>query len=266
MKYSFTLLGLSTLWATTLAAPHPSPHVVHEARRSLPAFWSKRPHSVKADATIPMRIGLTQSNLDRAHEMLMDVSAPYSTNYGKHYTKDQVVKMFAPSNESVIAVKTWLMEAGIDESRISKSRGRNWLKFDITIAEAEELLHTKYNIYEHESGAKHVGCDSYKVPKHVQDHVDFIVPTVHIDAHVENRGSRVKMSKKKRDGSENDSRKGSGPIPQSKPGAVIPDLSTLLSSKAQRTDLCNSLIFPECLQALYNIPNVTTANPRNSYG
>ena len=40
------------------------------------------------DMLLPVRIGLTQSNLERGHEMLMQVSDPASSNYGKHFSAD----------------------------------------------------------------------------------------------------------------------------------------------------------------------------------
>lgn len=43
----------------------------------------------------------------------------------------------------------------------------------------EELLSTKYHYYEHsDSERKHIGCDEYKVPNMVVDHIDFITPGV----------------------------------------------------------------------------------------
>lgn len=264
MKYLPMIFGLYTLWVIpALAAFHPAPHAIHEARESLPPNWVKRSDQLNSQFKLPIRVGLTQSNLHKGYGLLMDVSSPHSSNYGKHYSKEEVTELFAPSNKTFIAVKTWLVESGIDESRISRSRGRNWLKFEATIAEAEGLLRTKYNVYEHDSGATHIGCDSYQVPKHIQDHVDFIVPTLHIDAHVENRGPSQKrdMSSNQETGN-----KRHGPMPIVKPGAVIPDLTEMLKSKPNRTALCNILIFPECLQALYKIPIPTKMNPKNSFG
>ena len=129
MKYLFTLFALVALWATSIAIPHPAPHAVHEARLSLPPFWSKSDGNLNQDGKLPMRIGLKQSNLEKGHDILMDISSPYSSNYGKHYSREEVIDMFAPSEETVTAVKTWLIESGIDEARIKKSRGRNWLQF-----------------------------------------------------------------------------------------------------------------------------------------
>lgn len=67
----FTLSTLALLLATVAAAPTPATHVLHE-RRSESAAWVKL-NRVHEDVKLPMRIGLTQSNLHNADEYLMKV-------------------------------------------------------------------------------------------------------------------------------------------------------------------------------------------------
>ena len=89
MRFSaFALAGAVS--CVVLALPASVPHVVHE-RRSPSSSWTPLT-GVKPNKTIklPVRIGLTQSNLDRGHDVLMDVSDPFSENYGKHWTAKQV--------------------------------------------------------------------------------------------------------------------------------------------------------------------------------
>lgn len=70
---------LASLGLLTLAVAVPTKrHVVHEKRDRLPSNWEKR-SDLAADSILPLRIGLTQSNLDKAHEYLMDVSHPSSS-------------------------------------------------------------------------------------------------------------------------------------------------------------------------------------------
>jgi tripeptidyl-peptidase-1 len=80
----------------------PTTHVIHEKREIAPSFPRRR---VERDAVIPVRVGLRQSNLDSGHERLMDVSHPSSPNYGKHLSKEEVHKIFAPAEESIKTVK-----------------------------------------------------------------------------------------------------------------------------------------------------------------
>ena len=94
----------------TFAAPAP-PHVLHE-KRGQSKSWTKR-NRVYGGVKLPMRIGLTQSNLDRGHDLLMEVSHPGSPSYGKHYTVQEVTELFAPAQDTVDTVRSWLESAGI---------------------------------------------------------------------------------------------------------------------------------------------------------
>lgn len=70
MKPSIFLLGV--LAAAAVAAPAPSNYVLHEQRAIFPASWSegKRVHG---KTSLPMRIGLAQSNLEWGRGLLMEV-------------------------------------------------------------------------------------------------------------------------------------------------------------------------------------------------
>lgn len=71
MKTSLILLPLAV--ASTWATPAPSKsHVVHERRNALPMSWID-PRRVHGDEFLPVRIGLTQSNSELGHDLLMDV-------------------------------------------------------------------------------------------------------------------------------------------------------------------------------------------------
>lgn len=88
MRLSFTLVG--ALAAGVLALPASVPHVVHEKRSGV-SSWSHVTNSKpNGHTTLPVRIGLKQSNLDRGHDILMDISSPTSENYGKHLSADEV--------------------------------------------------------------------------------------------------------------------------------------------------------------------------------
>lgn len=67
-----TSLNIVALLAATAAAvPTPATHVLHE-RRAESVSWVKT-NRVHGDVKLPVRIGLTQSNLDKGHEYLMKV-------------------------------------------------------------------------------------------------------------------------------------------------------------------------------------------------
>ena len=72
MAWKTLVSGLALAAAIVNALPASSSHIVHERRDSLHPRWLKRDR-VPSHKKLPMRIGLTQSNLDQAHDYLMDV-------------------------------------------------------------------------------------------------------------------------------------------------------------------------------------------------
>jgi tripeptidyl-peptidase-1 len=71
----FVKLSVVTAIAALVnAAPAPAPinHVVHEERTIPSRDWTKGAR-IEKSAVIPMRIGLTQTNLDKGYGYLMDV-------------------------------------------------------------------------------------------------------------------------------------------------------------------------------------------------
>lgn len=96
-------------------------------------------------------------------------SEPSSSNYAKHWTPAQVNAAFSPHDDTVQAVKEWLISAGIAAERLAQSTNKGWVSFHATAKEAENLLHAE--LYEHEhvsNGRWAVGCDEYHVPKRIQ--------------------------------------------------------------------------------------------------
>lgn len=58
--------------ALSEAAPAPIKHVLHEKRERHGLDWVKGDR-VEGDAVLPVRIGLSQNNLDKGYDLLMDV-------------------------------------------------------------------------------------------------------------------------------------------------------------------------------------------------
>ncbi|KYG49907.1 hypothetical protein M433DRAFT_58202 [Acidomyces richmondensis BFW] len=254
---------ISALVAAAAASPvGSSPRTIHEKRDGVPAGWEKR-DALDRRAILPMRIGLVQSNLDKGHMWLEDVSSPNSKNYGKHWSAKEVAEAFAPSKETVDAVTAWLVSSGIDSNRIKQSQGLNWLDFEATVDEAEQLLDTKYHVYEHETGQPHVACEEYSIPAHLREHIDLITPTVHFDAKILPRGNDEAELRKREAVPgvyKGPGHPGSGSLP--KGGWKMPyhhNISNIL-------DTCDDYITPDCLRALYEFPTNFWANPKNSYG
>lgn len=176
-------------------------------------------------------------------------------------------KLTCSSDESIDAVREWLQAAGISDERMKLSQGSNWLSFHATVGEAESLLKTKYYTFEHaETGAPHIACQDYSIPRHLSDHIDFVTPTLHFDVKPEApKGDR--LSKRQLPVSDVDTKSignpgtipGAGSLPKFggwlKPWNIIKQLQN-----------CDNQITPDCLRALYEFTPNTHANPANSYG
>ena len=158
-------MRLSLIYATALAAfavaapsiTRRSDLVVHEKRAQEPRDWILT-RRLEPTAVLPMRFGLTQSNLHKVEEMLMSVSHPSSPKYGQHFSAKEIVDTFAPSTETIERVVEWLTESGIDKSRLKLSKSKGWIEVDATVEEAEALIDAEYHVYTHpETGSQQIG-------------------------------------------------------------------------------------------------------------
>lgn len=77
MKTSILLLGAAA--AGALAAPSPRDYEVHERREYIPEYWTEGKR-LDGSASLPVRIGLAQSNLDYGHDVLMDMFVLFDTS------------------------------------------------------------------------------------------------------------------------------------------------------------------------------------------
>ena len=255
------LLALGAFAATSLAVPSSLRHVVHEKRSKIPSGWAKD-GKVEGHRLLPMRVALTQSNLDKMEEYLMEVSHPESSRFGQHWNAKQIAEAFAPSKETVDTVRGWLESSGIHPDRVAQSQSLGWLHFDATVDEVESLLKTKYHSYTHESGTPQIACEEYHVPEHISKHLDFITPTVHFDAKIKPPTTGTDLEKRKiQPGiAHKVGQPGSGSLP--KQGEVLNFIKDIITELEQ----CDEFIVPDCLRALYLIPPVATNLQKNAYG
>ena len=162
---SFVILNLGLLAA---AEPTLSPYTLHERRTHVPAGWTLK-RRYDPSTVIPLRFALTQRNIDDIGKHLMEVSHPESEKYGKHWSAGDVLEMFAPSDETTDAVRSWLLDSGIERERIQLTSSKGWIEVTATVEEAERLLQTEYNLYSHSSGKEHVGQCTSEVAFHSAD-------------------------------------------------------------------------------------------------
>lgn len=247
---SFFLPVLSltlSLAASAIAEPTLSPWQLHERRSHIPAGWT-RTRKLDSSASVPLRFALAQSNIENIEALLYDVSHPDSPNYGKHWSASQIAAKFAPSTESIETVRSWLIDSGVEPHRMKLSPTKGWLEVASTVEEAENLLLAEYHVYDHETGTKHIACESYHLPEHVTPHVDFVTPTIHFDAKVQKRDKY-------------------GRVPIGQPGqGSTPKTTGQIDGLLTQIEDCDKQITPICLRALYGLWYQPIAGDKNSYG
>ncbi|GKT96345.1 subtilisin-like protein [Colletotrichum tofieldiae] len=283
MKLSAVATLLTALAAVAFANPvtRSHKHVVHEQRHPARREWVKN-HRLHTMARLPVRIGLAQSNLHRANEFMNDVAHPDSPNYGKHWTHEDIINMFAPRQESIALVMQWLESEGIKRSRVELSKGRNWVQFNGTAGEIERLLKTEYHVYKHEQGHMHVACDKYHVPEHLVEHIDMITPSVHFDQRIGEQRKNNKHELEEHQVEELKKRQlkkrallekrevstggKSAAIQGSPEGGFGPKQGAIVMNALMDLNQCDAMITPDCLRALYATPPGSLKASNNTLG
>lgn len=258
MRWSIVLSATPFL-ATAVAVAVPRTHVVHEERAGHSSRWIKRDRA-PGHMKVPVRIGLQQSNLENAQDYLLDVSDPNSANYGKHWTPEQVVETFKPKDETIVAVREWLVASGIPNESISHSDNKAWFAFHASVEQMENLLHTEYHEYEDsKTGGVMPATHRYHVPQNVQAHVDYITPGTKLLAEDKTTQKPRKNLVKREPPSGNR---------QSTRKFWQPDwMRHHATHDKQNLSICDVEITPACVAALYHIPPAPhRAESSNSMG
>ena len=98
-------------------------------------------------------------------------------------TAEEVIDFFAPQQSSVDAVHDWLVDSGISPERIGQSVNKQWLQFDATVTEAEDLLFAEFYVWEHSSsGSRDISAEEYHIPASIQEHIDYVTPGTRLRA------------------------------------------------------------------------------------
>ncbi|KUI69579.1 Tripeptidyl-peptidase sed1 [Cytospora mali] len=223
----------------------PATHVLHERHLSpISQRWTKK-EKVSPEATLPMRIGLKQSNLQAGHDKLMELSNPDSSIYGQHMTAEEVVDFFAPQQASVDIIIDWLVSSGISRDRIGQSVNKQWIQLDASTEEAEGILFAEYYIWECDDGSHDLATDSYHVPAHVKEHIDYVTPGIRLRSGV---GKRATKSIK------------------AEFAPTYKAMAAVIDPHAVNSTSCSQYITAGCIQAQYHIPPGETAEPGNELG
>ncbi|KAK3109916.1 hypothetical protein LTR53_016335 [Teratosphaeriaceae sp. CCFEE 6253] len=223
-------------------------YTLHESRTDSAASsgW-RRAARVSGDAIIPVRIALSQTNLDQGYKKLMEFSDPASSSYGRHLRAEEVIDLFAPIEETASSVRQWLWDDGISPSDVLEYSNKGRLGVDMTVGNAERLFHTQYYEYEHQAhGEVRIGCEGYFLPQQLAEHIDYVVPGFARSAPVIKRSANTRRLPK---------------VVRGEPAAV-------LISRDQNTGLqnCAQSFTVACYRQKYGIPPNPPVLPGNSLG
>jgi len=161
MRTSF----LALLAFASLALSAPSRELLVKESVQVPKEWKRS--DIPASGTLHLRLALAQPNMDRLHQRLYEVSDPDHELYGRHLSKEEVEHLTAPSLEDRSAVSAWLESNGLDSMVKRTTANGDWIDLHIPVERAEELLGTRFNVYEHNSGQKLIRTTRYSLPPSV---------------------------------------------------------------------------------------------------
>ena len=172
----------------------------------------------------------------------------HPARYGQHLTKEEVEAFTAPHSSSVDAVNDWLEFHGVDSSTAHRSPAGEWVTIVVSVAEAERMLGTKYNVYHHaKSGQDVVRTLGYSLPKELHSHVDVVAPTTYFGTLRSMKSTSFVQHDVK-------------PMTP----AEVQEASLVPVSNAVVPTTCTRTITPACLRALYNtstyVPTQTATN------
>ena len=143
-----------------------------------PLGWTSlgpAPRSQKLELTFAVK----QSNTDKLEAALMNAADPDSPNYGAWLTNDAVHRLVAPAAASCDAVRTFLTANGVVDFADATPNG-DFITASVTVPQAEALLSTTYEAFQHTNGHTVHRTRGYTLPAEVAAAVDFVSPTVQL--------------------------------------------------------------------------------------
>ncbi|EJF64895.1 subtilisin-like protein [Dichomitus squalens LYAD-421 SS1] len=224
-----TFLLIASLIVESLTYTHPIPPGWTLHRRADP------------DTKLLVRLSLVQPNLHNLDAYLLDIADPQSPNYGQHWTPERVKETFRPSQGSADVVRSWLV-SNLDAESSTIIQTDEVLSLNISVAQAERIFTTNYNVYRANNGFERVGChQGHNFPAHVAEHVEFVWPSLTYG------GPRL-------------TRRNSPPTVKGARGPRI------VQPSAIDVKHCDDAVTLDCLRALYNFHYDLVAAKRNTVG
>ncbi|KAJ7032705.1 subtilisin-like protein [Mycena alexandri] len=238
------LLAAIPLWcflAATVSAHSPS--LVKHSLPGVPSGWAELADGeLSAERGLNLRFGLTQHRFSHLEALLRNISDPTHSSYGQHLSKDEVLALSKPSNETLQLVDGWL--ATYNARSVKWTTSQDSVSAIVPVSAAEDMLSTRFGIYEHtKSGNRVVRTLSYSLPHDLIPHITFVHPTTAFFDPMGHGMGKFTSGK--------DTAATAMPPPLLEKRPVVLNQSDFVS--------CQSIVDPPCNRKLYNIGNYTAA-------
>lgn len=204
-----------------------------EQLNSIPQGWTQG-EAPSPKTPMNFRLAVRQEKSAQFGQMVLDLSTPGHSSYGKHMKRSDVKSFMQPEPYISNAIHSWLESEGVPHDSI-KDDG-DWINFAIPLAQAETMLHTRFHYFHSAFNDKKViRTLKYSVPRSVSSYVHMIQPTTKFGQ------------------------------PQPRYNTVFE--SHLAEEPTDQKPDCNITVTPSCLRSLYHMgDNVATQDPRNKLG
>ncbi|KXS94079.1 hypothetical protein AC578_9215 [Pseudocercospora eumusae] len=181
-----------------------------------------------------LRIAMTAPTPGLLEQKLYDVSNPASSSYGQHLKRDEIREILRPSPEATADVVKWLVGSGVALDKIAEQG--EWINFVAPVDIANDLLNTSFAIYQNTRGQEILRTLQYSVPSELHRYIDMIQPTTRF-GEVKEQRSLVHDTE----------------VLGKPPGPRM----TTLNGTTVASSCNNRTVDPDCLRALYSIPENT---------
>jgi len=187
MRISLSLFTLLAITLATAAAKRdwslPSqtgyePNVLFETHRA-PSTFHKLDVSPHENHRITLRIALKTSRFDDSIDDLLErMSDPKHPKFRPHLSDKEIAELSRPDDDSIEAVSGWLRSHGFENNQIKWTIHKDWITLDdVPLRKVENMLDTKYSVYQHHDGERVIRTENYSLPSNLHRHVDLIQPT-----------------------------------------------------------------------------------------
>jgi len=159
--------------AAVLAHAEPPAHTFYG---NTPRGWRKGSRA-ESSHRVPLIFAIRQRNVDKAEQILLEISNPKSEHWSEHLTLEEV-RLLTSDYQAARGVVAWLLDNGVSRDDIVVTPNHDFVHVTLTAGDAEVLLDTEFYHFHHPAkhmrSRTHVQAEQYSLPAHIDDLTDFV--------------------------------------------------------------------------------------------